>query len=157
MLAALVSATRTTFTLVPYKGISAMMTDLMASRLDVAAANLGVAIPLLKAGKLRTLGVLNSRRSPALPDLPTLQEQGIEDFDYQNWLGYVAPARTPPAVVNRLNGAFLASIRSPEVVAALEGEGKLPWGATPQEFGQRIATELARWRQLARETGYRLE
>lgn len=147
----------TTVTFVPYKGIAPIMTDLMAGRVDISAAALPVAMPLIKSGKVRALGVTSDKRSPLLPDVPTIMEQGFPDFSYQNWQGYFAPANTPPAVVRKLSQSLAVAAKSPDIVAALAADGSTPWGSTPEEFKQLVAAELIRWQRIAKETGFKLE
>ena len=151
------SATGTKATFVPYKGTAPVMTDVMEGRLDVSSATMTIALPLIKSGKIRPLAILEDRRSPLLPDLPTVKEQGITEFNYQAWLGYLAPAGTPPANVSKLSQAFARTVKSPEIASILEAEGNRPVGSTPEEFRQLIASETARWRALAKETGFKLE
>lgn len=147
----------TTVTFVPYKSIATIMTDLMAGRVDVSAAGFPVAMPLIKSGKVRALGVTSDKRSPLLPDVPTIMEQGFPEFSYQNWLAFFAPANTSPAVVRKLSQGLAAAAKSPDVVAALSGDGSTPWGSTPEELKALVAAELTRWQRIAKETGFKLE
>ena len=151
------SSSGTKVTFVPYKGTSPVLTDVMAGRLDVSSATMTLALPLIKSGKVRPLAILEDKRSPLLPDVPTVKEQGFPDFNYQAWLGYLAPAGTPPAIVSKLSQNFARTVKSPEIASVLEAEGNRPMGLSPEEFKQLIATETTRWRQLARETGFKLE
>ena len=144
-------------TYVPYKGTGPVMNDLVAGRLDVASSALTLAMPLIKAGKVRPIAVLDERRTPLFPDLPTVKEQGIPDFAYRTWLGYLAPAATPPAIVAKLSQNLVRAVKSPEVASVLEPDGNRPVGTTPEEFRQLLAEELARWRRIAKETGFKLE
>lgn len=151
------SNTGTRATFVPYKGTAPIMNDLVGGRLDVSSATLTLALPLIRTGKLRALGTLNDRRTPLLPDLPTIKEQGIADYNVEAWLGYLAPAQTPAAIVNKLSQNFARAVKAPEIAAVLEAEGNIPWGTTPEQFRQLIASETGRWRKLAKETGLRLQ
>ncbi len=151
------NSTGTRVTFVPYKGTAPVLTDVMGGRLDVSSATMTLALPLIKSGKVKPLAILEDKRSPLLPDVPTVKEQGFPEFNYQAWLGYLAPAGTPPAIVSKLSQNFAKTVKSPEIASVLEAEGNRPVGLTPEEFKQLIATETARWRQLAKETGFKLE
>jgi len=151
------SSTNTRATFIPYKGTAPIMNDLVAGRLDVSSATLTLALPLIKAGKLRPLGTLNDKRTPLLPEVPTIKEQGVPDFNVEAWLGYLAPAQTPSAIVNKLSQNFARTVKSPEIASILEAEGNIPWGTTPEQFRQIIANETGRWRKLAKETGLKLQ
>lgn len=150
------NATGTTVTFVHYKGAAPELLDLVAGRIQATSTTLLGAQPLLKAGKAKALAVLNERRSPLLPDVGTIAEQGIPGYNYSSWLGFIAPAATPAEEVNRLNDAFVRVARIPEVAARLAGEGSMMVGSTPQQFRDIIATETARWRSLVQATGITL-
>ena len=150
-------ATNTTVTFVHYKGAAAELADLAAGRIDVASTTLLAAMPLLKSGKVRALGVLNDKRSRLLPDVPTIAEQGIPEYNYASWLGFVAPGSTPSATVTRLNEGFARVAAMPDIAAALEAEGSVMVGSTAQQFRDIIAREIERWRKLVDATGISLE
>ena len=149
--------TGTKATFIPYKGTGQVMIDLIAGRLDITSASMTIALSLIKSGKIKPLANLDDKRSPLLPDLPTVEEQGIPGFSYKAWLGYMAPAGTPPAIVNKLSENFAKTTRSPDIARMLEADGNRPIGLAPGEFKDLIATETARWRQLAKDTGLKLE
>jgi tripartite-type tricarboxylate transporter receptor subunit TctC len=92
-----------------------------------------------------------------LPDLPTIAEAGVPGYENSTWHGWLAPAGTPPAILNRLNAELVRSTRSPDVVERLAPDGGEPVGSTPEQFGRHIAGELARWGKLVREAGIRFE
>ena len=150
------SATGTQATFVHYKGAGPQQLDLVSGRLDATAMGLLVGLPLIKAGKLRALAILNDRRSDLLPGVPTIAEQGIPGYDYPAWLGLLAPAGTPAAVVGRLSENLARVAKSPDVAAKLEAEGGVMIGSTPAQFGQLIVAETARWQKLIQELGITL-
>ncbi len=116
-----------------------------------------VAMPLLKANKVRVLAITDDKRSKHLPDVPTVAEQGIPGFSYSNWLGFVSPAATPAGIVNKLADSFARVARVPEVIAALEADGTVMVGSTPAQFRQLIATESVRWKKLVQDAGIKVE
>ena len=151
------SATNTRVTFVHYKGTGPLLPDLMAGRLDVTLAALSVSLPLTKAGKVRALAMLGDKRTPLLPDLPTVAEQTVPGYDYSGWTGFSAPGATPQAIVNRLNQGFIKVARLPEVSAALEASGNVAVGSTPAEFRQLLVIETDRWKKVAQEVGIKPE
>ena len=149
--------TNTKYTFIHYKGASPMVTDLVSERLDAASMNFVVAMPLIKAGKARALAVMRNVRSSLLPNVPTVEEQGVAGYNVTSWTGFFAPGRTPASIVNKLSSDFAKVIKAPEVIAALEREGIDPSGTTPEEFRRIIANDLARWAKLVYETGMKVE
>ena len=143
-------------TFVHYKGSSQMNIDLAAGRIQ---ANIGILaiLPFVKAGKLRVLGVTSLTRSRLLPDIPTIAEQGVPGYENVGWSGFVAPARTPAAVINRLNTEFVKVARSQEIADKLAEDNGDPVGSTPEEFGQFIAREAARWQSTVKKAGIQLD
>ena len=103
------------------------MGDLMAGRLDVASTTMLAAMPLLKSGKVRALAVLNDKRSSLLPDIPTIAEQGIPEYNYASWFGIVAPGETPSAVVNRLNEGLVKVARMPGIITRFAQDSSTAW------------------------------
>ena len=151
------SATNTQATFVPYKGIAPLMLDLAAGRADVGTAVLLAALPLVKAGKVRALALMGDKRSDLLPGLATIAEQGLADYDYSGWTGFVAPGATPEAIVRKLSDGFSRVAKLPDVVAKLASEGGLAVGSTPEQLRQLITMETVRWRKLVNDTGIKLE
>ncbi len=143
-------------TFVHYKGGGPMQTDLMAGRVHATFLSFLTGMNMVKAGKLRILGVANFERSPALPDMPTVAEQGIPEFEYSSWLGLLAPAQTPAAVVEKLSSELARIVKAPEIVQRLSSEGILI-GSTPEAFRRYINVETERWRKLVNETGIKFE
>jgi tripartite-type tricarboxylate transporter receptor subunit TctC len=146
-----------TITHIPYKGTGPALVDAMAGQVHMLFGNVLSTLSHVKAGKLRALAVTTAKRSTALPDLPTIAESGVPGYDNSTWHGWLAPAGTPPAILNRLNAELVRSARAPDVVARLAPDGGEAVGSTPEEFAQHIATEIARWRRVVREAGVRVE
>ena len=137
--------TGTRMTHVPYKGSSPALTDVMAGSADLIFDNLPSSMAFLKSGKLRPLAVTGSQRSPALPDVPTMAEAGVAGYDASSWFGLLAPAGTPPAVVDKIQRDVAAALQLPAVRAQLQAQGATPSGNTPDQFKQFMAQETAKW------------
>ena len=142
---------------VPYKGTGPALVDIMAGQVHMLFGNVLSSLSHAKAGRLRALAVTTARRSTAMPDLPTIAEAGVPGYDNSTWHGWLAPAGTPPAILNRLNAELVKGAKAPEVVSRLAPDGGEAVGSTPEEFARRIATELARWRKVVAEAGLRVE
>ncbi len=142
------SATGIQVTYVHYKGTGPATLDLIAGRVDTVMESLTTMFPHIKSGKVRAIAITGNRRSPVLPDLPTVAEQAVPGFNFTSWLGIVAPAATPPAIVNKLGQNFSITAKSPEVVRVLEPEGNIMVGSLPAEFKQLIQAEAERWRKV---------
>jgi tripartite-type tricarboxylate transporter receptor subunit TctC len=136
---------------VPYK--ERLMVDLLAGRVDASFAGAHVFAPHVKAGTLRPLFITGSQRSPVYPDLPTVTELGFPGMSITQWFGAYAPARTPPAIVRRLNQEMVAIIQSPEVRKILLEQGAEPVGSSPEAFAQFLKSEIARFGDLVRISG----
>lgn len=115
------------------------------------------ALPLVKAGKLRALGVTGATRSPAVPDIPTIAEQGVAGYSAVGWIGVVAPAKTPPEIVAKLSKAVAAAVKAPAVAERLTAQAAEPVGSTPEEFAAFIQAETKKWERAVRDSGARVE
>ena len=142
---------------VPYKGTGQSLVDAMSGQVHMLFGNVLSSLPHVKAGRLRALGVTTAKRSVVLPDLATIAESGVPGYENSTWHGWLAPAGTPPAILNRLNAELVRSTRSPDVVERLAPDGGEPVGSTPEQFSRHISEELARWSRLVKETGIRFE
>ena len=151
------SVTNTKVTFVHYNGSGSVLPDLCAGRVDAFPANLLVALPLIKSGKVRPLAIMSDKRSSLLPGLATIAEQGVSGYDYASWLGYSAPAGTPAAIISKLSEGFERVAKLPDVTAAIETEGGTMYGSTPAQFRQLIVTETARWRKVIQDNGITAE
>ena len=134
---------------VPYKGSSQALTDLLSGSVQVMFDNYLFQLPHVKAGKVKALAITAAKRSPALPDVPTMNELGIPGFEMGPWFGLVAPAKTPAAVVRRINADANAALQAKDVQDRIAGAEIL--GGTPQEFGEFMQRELAKWGRIIRE------
>lgn len=134
------------FTHVPYKGGSPAMTDVMSGSIDMLFSTIMQSHAYIQAGRLRAVAVTTTKRSPALPDVPTMQEAGVKGFEVSGWYGVMGVAGTPRPIINKLNAAIVKILHQPDVVQLLASDGSYPVGNTPAEFGAHIAAEVARWR-----------
>lgn len=136
---------------VPYRGTGPSISDLMGNQVQVSFATFASAIQYVKAGKLRALGIAGQRRTPLMPDLPTFAEAGLKGYDVELWYSLLAPAKTPRAVVDKLNSALLAALKSPELSDQFTRQGFEVKGSTPDELKTYISHELARWQRVISE------
>ena len=141
---------------VPYKGVAPALNDLMAGHIPVMFTGFGAAIPLINSGKVRALAVIGTQRSPILPDVPTLIEQGI-NFDGEAWMGLFAPAGTSPEIVKRLNTELNKTLELPEVTQRLRSLGFVPQPTTPEQFGATALTFWEKWGKIIRTLGIKLD
>ncbi|MBI3067390.1 MAG: tripartite tricarboxylate transporter substrate binding protein [Betaproteobacteria bacterium] len=136
---------------VPYKGGGPAMIDVISGQVEVLFGTLIQTLPHIRTGKLRALGVGGVKRSPALPAVPTIAESGVTGYDGSIWWGILGPAGMPRAIVTRLNTEIGAILRDPETAKRLSAEAAEPVIAPPEEFGKLIASNIAKWRRVARE------
>jgi len=142
---------------VPFNGVGPAMAAVLAGTVQMFFAQSSAALQQIKAGKVVALGVASPARIAAAPDLPTIAEAGLPGFDVTSWYAIVAPAGTPPAIVNRLQAAIAAALARPDVRDKIAGLGAEPVGNTPAEFAAMQRTESARWQKLAREAAIRAD
>jgi tripartite-type tricarboxylate transporter receptor subunit TctC len=133
---------------VPYKGTGPALADLLGGRVHVMFNSTVSVMPQVRAGKVRALAITALRRSPALPDLPTVAESGVPGYQAASWYGMLAPAKTPRAIVMKLNGEVAHIAQLPEVRERLAADAATPGGNSPEEFGAYIRGELARWKTV---------
>lgn len=138
---------------VPYKGNGPAMTDLLGGHIDMAYNGLTSAMQHIKSGKLRALGVTSLKRSAALPDMPTLDEQGLKGFQAVAWNGITGPAGTPKAAVDRIASDVARIMKSPELAAFLKREGSDPVGSTTAEYRAFLTGEIAKWKNVIARAG----
>ncbi|HSC98413.1 MAG TPA: tripartite tricarboxylate transporter substrate-binding protein, partial [Casimicrobiaceae bacterium] len=138
---------------VPYKGSSPALTDLMGGQVQLMFDNLPSSLSFIKAGKLRALAVTSAERSAALPELPTLAESGLPGFEASSWFGILAPAGTPKAIVDKINGAVVAWLATPEAKEKLSSQGAIAAGGSPDAFAKHIAAETAKWAKVVKASG----
>ena len=142
---------------VPYKGAAPALADLLGGQVQLMFSTMPPALPHVKDGKLRALAVTSLKRSPAAPDLPTLDEAGLSGFEANTWHGVVLPAGTPTPVVTTLNREIVAILHQPDVVERLSSQGAEPVGSTPEEFAAYIRSETLKWAKVVRESGAKAE
>ena len=142
---------------VPYKGIAPALTDLLSGEVQLMFGTVVALVPHIQAGKLRALAVTSRKRSALLPEVPSLAESGLPDYEAGSWYGVMAPAGTPREIVERLHGAIARALKQPDVAQRLAAEGAIVIGSTPAEFGAHIKAELARVGNVVRGAGIRIE
>lgn len=142
---------------VPYKGLAPSISDLVSARTHMAFDAMTTLLPLIREGKLRALGVLSEKRSVLLPDVPTMSESGFSGFPGNPWTGIVAPPGTPKAIVERVNQALNAALKSPKSVQLMEKLGLSPIGGSADAFAKRISEDQPRWMTLVKDAGVKPE
>jgi len=142
---------------VPYRGAAPAVTDVIGGQVNAMFADLPVLMPQIRGGTLRAIGVGSRQRAPVLPDVPTLDEQGIKDVYADNWYALFAPAKTPAPVIAKINAAFNAALNDPEVSRKLIDAGAIPAAGTPAELAAHLASELQRWGRVIREKNIKPE
>ena len=142
---------------VPYKGVASVMTALLGGELQIAYSNPVTGAPLWKAGKLRPLGMSGLKRSEAFPEIPTIDETGVPGYEALIWYGFMAPAKTPGAVVDRLHRDVVSVLKMPEVRQTLVAQGNDVVGNTPAEFAAFINKEADKWGALGKRLGISME
>ncbi|MBT9487745.1 MAG: tripartite tricarboxylate transporter substrate binding protein [Rubrivivax sp.] len=138
---------------VPYKGSAPLLTDVLAGRVDMTFDSYTVYEEHIRSGKVRALGVTSTGRMKALPQVPAIAEAGLAGYDVSNWLGLLAPANTPRAVVMTLHAALGKAMANPELRAQLQGLGIEPTFGTPEEFSALIRADIPRWTQIVKRAG----
>lgn len=138
---------------VPYKTVPQALNDVLAGRVPIIVSDLTPTLPHVREGTLRALGVTRLQRSAFLPDVPTLHEAGITDFEMDSWAGVVAPTGTPPATIALLNAELRRIIDSPETKARLASAGFEAFSSTPEELGDFVKAQLAKWTRMIKDAG----
>jgi len=138
---------------IPYKGSGPALIDLLSGQVQLTFANVLSSRGHVEAGRLRALAVSSAKRSSVLPHLPTVAEAGVPGYGTGSWYGYLAPAGTPQPVVQRLNAEINKAIQSADLAKRLASDGAEPAGGPPEEFGEFVASEITRWRQVVKERG----
>jgi tripartite-type tricarboxylate transporter receptor subunit TctC len=149
--------TGTQLTHVPYRGGGPAMNDLMGGQVPLLWVSIPAAAQFVKAGKVKALAVSTTKRSAAFPDVPTMQEAGVPDFNVDSWYAMFVPAKTPLPIVDKLNKALNAIVREPEIREKLLQQGAEGVGGTPQALGKVVDSELPRWAKLVKDANIRLE
>lgn len=138
---------------VPYKGGGPMVTDLLGGSIQMVIGDQANLMPHVQTGRLRALAVATPKRSPKMPEIPTIAESGLTGFNATAWQGLVGPANLPPEVTRRLNAAFNQVMAQPAVREKLLGGGLEPVGGTPEQFAGFIGDEIVKWTKIAKDVG----
>ena len=142
---------------VPYKGSAPALADLVGGQVQLMFDNLPSSLGLIKGGKLRAIAVTSAARAPALPDIPTIAESGLPAYEATAWFGVLAPAKTPPAIVDKLNAAIGAWLASPEARDKLASQGAAAAGGTAADFARYIASETTKWANVVKVSGAHID
>jgi tripartite-type tricarboxylate transporter receptor subunit TctC len=146
------SMTRTNMLHIPYKGNAPSITDLLTGRVDVSMPPIGAVLQYVKDGRLRALGTSGNKRALTLPDVPTIAESGVPGYEAGSWYGYLAPAKTPPAIVNKLSTEMIALLKRSSFTDHLEKAiGADPAGLPPDAFAKFLAHETQKWGKIIKE------
>ena len=149
--------TRTKLTHVPYKGSGPALADLVSGQIQAMILTLPAAVSYIKSGKVRAIATSGAKRSPAMPDLPTLAEAGVAGYEYAPWYGWFAPAGTPRAIVERLNHAINKVISTPALKEQFSALGLEPDPMTPEKFAEIFAADITRWGGIIRRLGLKAD
>src|SRR5688500_18427336 len=142
---------------IPYKGVNLAMQDVLSGNVHLVFIGTPAAAPHIKAGKLRALALVAPQRSAALPDVPTVAEAGLREFEVTTWYGVLAPAGTPRPIINRVNAELGKIMHSPELKEKLAATGTDPLTSTPEEFAAYIKSEIAKWGDVIRKAGVKAD
>ena len=142
---------------IPYKGGAQALTDLVAGQIAFSMDNLAVQLPQVKAGRIRAIATTGAQRIAALPEVPTVAEAGVRDYEYLAWMGIAAPAATPRAIVARLNFDIVTILSTPAARDWLSAQGNVPGGDTPEQFAAFIKSEHAKLGRIVREAGIKAD
>jgi tripartite-type tricarboxylate transporter receptor subunit TctC len=142
---------------VPYKGSAGVLTDIMGGQIAATLDNIPPYLPQVKAGKIRALAISTAKRSPAIPELPTIAEAGVRGYSSSAWFGLVAPAATPKEVVAKISAETARILQLPDVKSRLTELGAEPVGGTPEQFGAHIKAEIAKWGKVIKEANVELQ
>ena len=138
---------------VPFKGGAPGMVGLLSGQVQLYFATISTALPHVKSGKIRALAVTSAKRSIVAPEYPTIAEAGVKGYEHASWVGTLAPAKTPPAIVNALHAEAVKAIARDDVKSALLRDGLEPVGDSPQEFATVIKAEVAKWMKVVKAAG----
>jgi tripartite-type tricarboxylate transporter receptor subunit TctC len=154
------SMTGSYMTHIPYRGSGPALMDMVGGNADVMFDNLPSSLPQIKGGKLKALAVTSAQRSPALPDVPTVAEAGgplLKGYEASSWFGLLAPAGTPPEIINRIQQEVAKSLSTPAIKEKMVAQGAIPSGNTPAEFAKLIASEHEKWARVVKVSGAKVD
>jgi tripartite-type tricarboxylate transporter receptor subunit TctC len=138
---------------IPYKGTGPAITDLIGGQVQVMISTFASALPHVKSGRLRALGVTSAKRSPAAPDVPTLSEAGVPDYDYSTWYALFMPAATAAAIVAKVNTVTRQALATDDMKQKFDAQGVEPWTNTPAELGAYFRAETGKWGKVVKAAG----
>ena len=153
----LTTMTGVPFLHVPYKGTIIVMSDVMGGHIPLTMSSMLTTLPQVRAGKLRIIAITSAQRVKAIPDVPTVAESGVPGYEMTLWYGFIAPARTPDAILKRVNSELAVALKHPDVIEKLSSQAVEPSPTSPEQFGKLIRTELEKWTKVIRATGIKLE
>jgi tripartite-type tricarboxylate transporter receptor subunit TctC len=136
---------------VPYKGQSAAITDIIGNRVELYFSTIAVISPHVESGRIKAFAITSKERSPSFPDVPTVAESGLPGYEAENWYALLAPAGTPPAIVDRLNRELKKILKSPDFVKEIAKEGGRTVGDSPEEFAKFLSIDVPLWQKIVRE------
>ena len=142
---------------IPYKGLTPALTDLLSGEVQVMFSSAVAMLPQVKAGRLRAIAMTGSKRSAAIPNIPTVAESGVPGYETGSWYGVVVPAGTPKAAIDRLSREIQTIVKSQDITTKLNEEAVIPVGSTPEAFDKHIRAELARWAKVIKAAKIELE
>jgi tripartite-type tricarboxylate transporter receptor subunit TctC len=143
--------------LIGYKGAGPVVIDLLAGQLHLASLGVPTVLPQVQAGKVRVIAVTSTTRSPLLPTVPTVSESGLPGYDVSSWYGMYSAARTPGAIITKLNAEIAAALKAPDVLERLSSLGAQPAPTSPEDFGRITRDEIKRWAKVVQESGARVD
>jgi tripartite-type tricarboxylate transporter receptor subunit TctC len=142
---------------VPYKGAGPMMQDLLAGQVDMAFDGMGTSAAQIKGGKLRPLAVTTKTRSPLVPEVPTMQEMGLNGYEVTTWYALWAPKGTPKEATDRMYAETVKTLQAPELKEIWSVQGATAGGQTPEEFAKFIRAEIEKWGKVVKDAGIKLD
>ncbi|MBI3044535.1 MAG: tripartite tricarboxylate transporter substrate binding protein [Betaproteobacteria bacterium] len=142
---------------VPYKGVGLAMNDLVGGQIQLMFSNLLSSLPHMNSARLKALAVTTGKRSPAVPDLPTIAEAGVPGYETTNWFGVFAPAGMSKGVTTKLNRSIVKILHAPEMKSRLTAQGADPIGSTPEAFAAHVRSEISRWKSVIKRVGIRAD
>lgn len=136
---------------VPYKGSSGVITAMLSNEVQVGFGTMFGVRPHMASGRLKVLAITAAKRSPAVPDLPTVAESGVPGYEVDQWYGVITGAKVPRSIVNKVQAAIAESLKAPDVVQRLSADGSVPLGTSPDQFSAHIKAEIAKWQRLVKD------